>query len=83
MESLESTQGQRITQKHCFEKLTLVPNCFWLHINNSSTTGIQGGFSKAFCKKVEDIATLNGGLSLEEVYNSQDGTQKLIFKVCR
>lgn len=42
---------------------------------------VQNGFSAAFRAKVAPLASMDGGMELEEVYASQDGTRKLVFRV--
>lgn len=43
---------------------------------------MQDGFSESFCEKLQGLATVNGGLMLDDVHKSSDGTQKLVFRVC-
>lgn len=47
----------------------------------AETVGQQGGLSAAFCAKAEQLASVDGGLLLEEVVTAQDGTRKLVFKL--
>jgi len=54
----------------------------WLrHIDEAPASVVQNGFSDAFRKKFNDIATLDGGLELQEEYLASDGTRKLVFRV--
>jgi hypothetical protein len=52
----------------------------WIH-SLEETLGKQNGFSKAFCEKAQSIATLDGGLQLQQVVKAQDGTTKLVFQL--
>lgn len=45
------------------------------------TVGQQSGLSAAFCDKAEPLASVDGGLLLEQVVSAQDGTKKLVFKL--
>ncbi|GMH41777.1 hypothetical protein BSKO_09687 [Bryopsis sp. KO-2023] len=49
--------------------------------NLHDTKGKQDGFSGAFIDKVQNLATVEGGLRLIDVHQSLDGTQKLVFEV--
>lgn len=59
----------------------------WMYYDNQwisslrQTVGQQGGLSSAFCDKVQQQASVNGGLLLEEVVTAQDGTRKLVLRL--
>jgi len=59
----------------------------WLYYDNNwissfrQTVGQQNGLSAAFCSKVEQLASVDGGLLLEQVAAAQDGTKKLVFRL--
>jgi hypothetical protein len=43
------------------------------------TAGQQDGFSKHFVQKAEQLATCHGGIHLQDLRQSSDGTTKLLF----
>jgi hypothetical protein len=47
----------------------------------SDAQGRQDGFGKAFMTTIPELSTCDGGIHLEKVVTSSDGTQKLIFAV--
>jgi 23S rRNA (adenine2503-C2)-methyltransferase len=54
----------------------------WLrHIDEAPASFVQNGFGDAFRRKFYDIATMDGGLHLQEEYLASDGTRKLVFRV--
>ena len=54
----------------------------WLrHIEEAPASLVQNGFGDAFRKKFNRIATMDGGLQLQEQYLASDGTRKLVFRV--
>lgn len=59
----------------------------WMYYDNKwansfrETLGQQSGLSAAFCDKAEALASVDGGLLLEQVVGAQDGTKKLVFRL--
>lgn len=59
----------------------------WMYYDNNwissfqDTLGAQNGFSQSFIDKAGAIATVDGGLLLQQVAAAQDGTTKLVFKL--
>lgn len=47
----------------------------------SDTVGLQNGFSQAFVEKAEQVATCSGGVQLQNVMTSEDGTRKMLFSI--
>ena len=45
------------------------------------TVGLQNGFSKSFADKAAQVATCSGGIQLQKVITSEDGTRKLLFAI--
>jgi 23S rRNA (adenine2503-C2)-methyltransferase len=59
----------------------------WLYYDNNwiaslqDTLGKQNGFSQRFIDKAQQLASVDGGLLLEQVAAAKDGTMKLVFKL--
>lgn len=59
----------------------------WMYYDNNwvssfhDTVGQQSGLSAAFADKAQGLASVDGGLLLEQVVAAQDGTKKLVFKL--
>lgn len=59
----------------------------WMYYDNNwvssfhDTVGQQSGLSAAFADKAQALASVDGGLLLEQVVAAQDGTKKLVFKL--
>lgn len=59
----------------------------WLYYDNNwvaslqDTLGKQNGFSQRFIDKAQQLASVDGGLLLEQVAAAKDGTTKLVFKL--
>lgn len=47
----------------------------------SDTVGLQNGFSRAFAEKAAHVANCSGGIQLQTVVTSEDGTRKLLFAI--
>ena len=45
----------------------------------SDAVGVQNGFGRAFVEAASNFATVDGGLHLQEVHESSDGTRKMLF----
>jgi hypothetical protein len=45
------------------------------------TLGRQNGLSQRFIDKAQQLASVDGGLLLEQVAAAKDGTTKLVFKL--
>jgi hypothetical protein len=45
------------------------------------TLGQQNGFAQRFIDKAQQLASVDGGLLLEQVASAKDGTTKLVFKL--
>lgn len=75
--------GEASPQKRAMQLWRWMYNdkCWLRHIDDAPSSHIQNGFSESFSTKFNELATLDGGLSLEEQHTASDGTRKLVFKV--
>lgn len=59
----------------------------WLYYDHNwistfeETVGHQNGLRQTFCDKANQLASVDGGLLLEQVVAAKDGTRKLVFKL--
>lgn len=55
--------------------------CWLRNIDDAAASTVQNGFSNSFRDKFNSVATMDGGIVLEEQHTASDGTRKLVFKV--